>query len=311
MIRLLIIASIFFWLGGCALLGEVGVVEMGAADGLAARAVAAQGEALAGASTAGEVMAARSAIFVDGNIAISRSGPLGEALADIAENRASLVIQDGVVRVGTQEVGSLQGANLFARGRLVGRLEADGLLVEEPSGAVRGRLRGFIPQDGGRLELADGTTSNVARSIAVDILGYNEGSYLVRLASGQTATYHGVLTAVALTAAILATDCDSSDRSGFALRISGEVVPFTSCRSDRDVVTLAANEGPVLLDRREIVGLMYTSRVHDDTVDKEASEAPSSFSPSSTYNYRSEEDSYRYAEPARIPSDIAMEHDAL
>lgn len=261
-------------LSGCALLAEGGLLEAAAVRGVAVRAAAGEGAALATARAgagmaASEVAAARGAsFFVDGSVASAESGPLGRAITALAERRAPMVLRDGVVQLGSRDVAALQGAELLFEGRSVGYLR-DGLMIDAQSGVQMGRLRGFIPRNGAELELSNGMRTTTVRSLFVDILEHSDRGYLIRLASGETAHFAGTFSAVALTAAAVADHCDPLSGNGFAVRYSGELVPFNTCEEDEGTFTLGTSNDAVIVDRNEIAGLLYMSEEAASNVPRE------------------------------------------
>lgn len=241
-------------LSGCELIGLGGEAAGAAAiDGAASAVTASEAMSVDSGAAAAGAETTSSRLFIDSSVSTGAPGELGEAV-DALRNRVGRVdLHSGSVWVGGQDVAEIREANLVYQGNVVGNL--DGGVLRDSAGRSFGELRGLIPGTAQLLQFADGTSTLTSRSLMVTVERFADGVYTVQLPTGETATYAGEFSVLALIAA-WHTSCSDRYGRGFAATMTGDVLPFTQCTDEGSAVALTRGNRTILIDRRVLLGLV-------------------------------------------------------
>src|SRR3954471_2472814 len=159
--------------GGASLAVEGAAVEGGAAGAMA------MGEA--------EALGAAGRLMIAPEAASAAEAAFGPAMEELAAGRGALVVDgQGTIYAGSRAVASFEGETLVSGGRQIGELR-DGYIYRTGGSDAVGRLHGSIPARGVTLTFADGTSVANVRPMLVDVLRFDQGQYLIRLADGSQA----------------------------------------------------------------------------------------------------------------------------
>jgi hypothetical protein len=178
-------------------------------------------------------------------------------MEELAAGRGALVVDsEGMIYAGSRTVASLEGETLFSEGRAIGELR-DGYLYRAGGSDAVGRLHGSIPARGVTLTFEDGVSVPNLRPMLVDVLRFEQGQYLIRLADGSQAWVPAALIGLVIMAADEAGKCDPNRGEGVLVRPSGEPVSFTRCEIQDDVLVLQTADGPVVVSPDQAPQILY------------------------------------------------------
>jgi hypothetical protein len=250
---------------------------------LGALADAGIGEAAAGEAAAGA--GASEAAFASADVGVSEdlvvevedglhSGTRQGALSNLFEKWTDggrrigrfSIDRSGIISAGGQNMAFLdQSGRIMAQGSQIGFIDADTVRVQEVlnDGTHRpiGILEGFVRSNGVEItSQADGTLVRVLRpNVAVDVIGFRQGQYLIRLAGGETfAIAPEAVAAIALLGLhqFVVAGCPDNDREGAVVRTSGEMVRFKRCEKRDGAYVLATDDGDAIVDAYDVKGVL-------------------------------------------------------
>ncbi len=94
--------------------------------------------------------------------------------------------------------------------------------------------------------------------MVVDVIGFRQGQYLIRLAGGEIfAIPPEAVAAIALLGLHqLVAGCPQNDREGAVVRNSGEMVRFRHCEQRDGVYVLVTDDGDAMIDAYDVKGVL-------------------------------------------------------
>lgn len=203
---------------------------------------------------------ATSRLMIAPEVASAARGSLGVAMEELAAGRGVLLVDElGVIRAGSRSVASLSGDTLYIGNRAVGYLRG-GELYRMEGGSAVGRLHGSLPARDVWLTFRDGFSAPSLRPMFVDVLRFENGRYLVRLADGSEAWIPAAaMMGLAVLAAGETGECDASRGVGVLVRPSGEPISFSHCWRLDDALVLETPNGTVVVAPDEVQEIIYGS----------------------------------------------------
>jgi hypothetical protein len=255
MLRPVVIASCLL-LTSCELPFVDGVALEGLADSASVGA-AAEGAVGASASASEALSATRLVIAPEVASAVDPSGAFGGG----SNSGVTMMIDSsGLIRAGSH-LARFEGANILSEGRLIATLQ-DGVVYRDGITGV-GRFQGLLPANSVRLDFGDGISATNVRPMFVDVLKFEDGRYLVKLATGEEAWVVPTGLSLAILSMAKSEQCDSGQGPGILVRKSGEPISFERCDPQDSILLLTTTDGMLPWTQRKSTHIITIDRRFD------------------------------------------------